>query len=146
MIRTNHLAGPPKRRIAVIAMPQPQKARLGSIGPGNPAGYGPPVAWTTISDEAPESSANFISSVISRQAVAVLKTPGTLNYTPAPSGPAPNVPPWNSWLQPNCPPDASAAEQSPLASVATSNAFWVGVGLLTSAAAAMYLLNGTKGR
>jgi hypothetical protein len=146
MIRTDRLQGPPTRRIAVIAMPRPQRARLGIIRPGDPAGYGPPLAWTTISDMQPESSMNFISSVIARQALAVQATPGTLTYTPAPAGPAPNVPPWNSWLQPNCAP--SAAGSSPvtaaLAAAAGNDAFWIGAGLAAAAAGALYLLR--KGR
>lgn len=144
MIRSNHLAGPPKRRIAVIAMPRPQKARLGSIGPGEPAGYGPPLGWTTISDMQPESSANFMSTVISRQQNAVLNTPGTLRYTPAATQPAPNVPPWNSWLQPNCPPDSpggsgSGSGSSVIATAATSPLFWAGLG-----AAALFLFSGSR--
>ena len=148
MIRTNPHAQP-KRRIAVIAIPRPQQARLGVIRDGNPASYGPPVAWTTISTEGPESSSNFLSSVLARQAAAAIDTPGTLNYTPAPSAPAMNVPPWNSWLQPNCPPmspeeEAAAAAADPAAG-ATQDLFWVGVGLITSAAAVAYLF-GKKGR
>lgn len=146
MIRTHQLQGPPKRRIAVIAMPRPQKARLGSIGPGEPAGYGPPLGWTTLSDMQPESSMNFISTVMSKQALAVLQTPGTLNYTPAPTGPPQNVPPWNSWLQPNCPPAADSGS-GPVASILASGGsdlFWTGVGLLTSAAALAYLFGKGK--
>ena len=59
MIRSR-LEGPPRRRLAVIALPQAQRARLGSIGEAPAA----PVAWTTISDEAPESSANWLSYVL----------------------------------------------------------------------------------
>ena len=145
MIRTDRLQGPPTRRIAVIGMPRPQKARLGIIRPGDPSGYGPPLAWTTISDMQPESSMNFISSVIARQALAVQATPGSLTYTPAPSGPAPNVPPWNSWLQPNC--DPAAAGSSPaavIAAAAGNDAFWIGAGLAAAAAAALYLLRKGK--
>lgn len=144
MIRSNHLAGPPTRRIAVIAMPRPQRARLGIIRPGDPAGYGPPLAWTTISDMAPESSMNFISSVLTRQQLAVQTTPGTLTYTPAPNGPMPNIPPWNSWLQPNCPPTAAngSAPASAAGTTVMSDGAWIGAGLLALGLGALYLLKG----
>jgi hypothetical protein len=144
MIRTDRLQGPPTRRIAVIAMPRPQRARLGIIRPGDPAGYGPPLAWTTISDMQPESSMNFMSAVIARQALAMQTTPGTLMYTPAPIGPAPNVPPWNSWLQPNCPPSAINSAAGTIAQMAGNESFWIGAGLAAAAASALYLLRKGK--
>jgi hypothetical protein len=155
MIRTN-LQTVPKRRLAVIAIPRPQQTRLGVIRDGNPAGYGPPVAWTTISNEGPESTGNFLSSVMAKQQYATLNTPGTLSYTPAAGmSPAENVPPWNSWLQPNCPPGSPAAAASSATPAAAAAAalgsppdfFWVAVGLMTSAAAAVYLYQAAqKGR
>lgn len=144
MIRTNHAGTAPKRRIAVIAMPRPQRARLGSIGDGSPAGYGAPAAWTTITDEGPESSSNFISSVLNRQTYAAINTPGTLNYTPAPSGPAPNVAPWNSWLQPNCPPAEDSGGAGIIANASNGEIFWGALGLISAAAAALYLANHHK--
>lgn len=148
MTRTHQLQGQPKRRIAVIAMPRPQKARLGSIGPGEPAGYGPPLGWTTLNDMQPESSMNFISSVIAKQALAVLQTPGTLSYTPAPTGPPQNVPPWNSWLQPNCPPAAAdsgpAGDAAAILSATGGGSFWLGFGLVASAAFIGYAMGKGK--
>jgi hypothetical protein len=151
MIRTNPHSTP-KRRIAVIAIPRPQQTRLGVIRNGDPASYGPPVAWTTISAEGPESSSNFLTSVMARQQLATLNTPGTLTYTPAPTAPVENVAPWNSWLQPNCPPPATpeqaaaAAAASGVVPGAPLDLFWVAVGLATSAAAIAYLARGKKGK
>jgi hypothetical protein len=148
MIRTNPHSIP-TRRIAVIAIPRPQQTRLGVIRNGDPAGYGPPVAWTTISAEGPESSANFLSSVIARQQAATTSTPGTLTYTPAGTLPTPNVPPWNSWLQPNCPPqtpEQAAAAAAASGGSAPLDLFWTAVGVVTGAAAIAYLARGKKGK
>lgn len=99
-----------RRRIAVIEMPRPQRARMGSIGQ-TPA---PILAWTTINDSTPDSSDNFMAQVINRQNWARLNQSGTLAYTPASVTPAPNVAPWNSWLQPSCEPgQGSAAAETP---------------------------------
>lgn len=148
MIRTNPNVQP-KRRLAVIGIPRPQQARLGVIRDGNPASYGQPVAWTTITTEGPESSSNFLSSIMARQQAATLTTPGTLTYTPAPSGPAVNIPPWNSWLQPNCPPptpeEAAAAAADGSAPATAPDLFWVGAGVVTALAAFSYFF-GKKGK
>jgi hypothetical protein len=115
MIRT-HFTGMPTRRLAVVDMSRPQRARLGSIGNGDPAmSRDGAVAWTTVSDEAPESSANFIASTISAQNAAATTTPGTLTWTPANTTPAQNVAPWNSWTQPNCLPAGLTPPSTPSA-------------------------------
>lgn len=146
----------------MVQMARPQSARLGSIRPGA-AGYGasadaggqliglsPVVAWTTISDEAPDSSANFMSVVLQRQAAARQSTPGTLNYTPASDTPAANVTPWNSWLSPNCPLPGSVPATATDAATAASadngmSKFWAVVGLLGAAASTVYLLRSVAG-
>ena len=147
MIRTNPAQGNPARRIAVIQIPRAQTARLGYIRPAPP----PVTAWTTISDEPPDSSANWISYILMGQARTRETTPGTLTYTPTSDTPAANVAPWNSWLSPNCPPngaeaDASAAAPATAAPAGAAglNPFWVGVGIAASLAAFAYSLG--KGR
>lgn len=159
MIRTQLNQPQPKRRIAVIEIPR-QQARLGHLGVirnGPVAAAGASLGWTTISDEAPDSSANFMSSVIQQQQSAQLTTPGTLTYTPASATPAQNVSPWNSWLQPNCPPgsanDAATSPSDPSAIAQTAavptdehSTLWLLVGLLGAAASATYLYRSAKGR
>lgn len=121
MIRS-HFTGVPTRRLAVVQI-QRQTARLGHLGiirngpqyPNRDA-Y---AAWTTINDETPESSANFMASVISDQNSARTSTPGTLSYTPANNTPAPPVAPWNSWLQPNCTPAGTSTPATPTAQIET---------------------------
>jgi len=137
MIRS-HNEGTPKRRIAIIQMPRPQRARMGSIGPVPP----PPTAWTTISDETPESSANWIASIMQRQATARETTPGTLTYTPAATTPAPYVAPWNSWLSPNCPPAGATAAPEPATVKPTK--WWLILGAIGAAASLKYLLSDEK--
>jgi hypothetical protein len=83
----------PTRRIAVIGIPRPQQTRLGMI---RPARSGEPLGWCTVSDEGPESSANFLATASMRQRAATQQTPGTLLYTPACYTPAENLAPWNS--------------------------------------------------
>ena len=164
MIHSSFLRAAPTRRIAVIGIPRPQPARLGRLGIIRNASIDPingPEAWTTISDQVPDSADNFMSSVIQSQNAAVLQTPGTLTYTPASNTPPQNVAPWNSWLQPNCYPDPTgtsvaadgstpaAAGNSPTAMAATSSLssptatspspLWWIVGLLGAAASATYL-------
>lgn len=163
MIRTNYFQPAPTRRIGVIALPRPQQARLGRLGVIRNA-LPPPVAWTTISDQVPDSADNFLSSVIQSQNAAILATPGTLTYTPASNTPAQNVAPWNSWLQPNCYPDPTGpSDQSAGAPDATGAApatnqprsalnsgspspFWLIVGILGAAASATYLYEQTTRR
>lgn len=137
MIRATSF-NPPKRRIAVIEIPRPQRARLGSIRNGDPS---PIVAWTTLTDEAPESSANWMSLILTQQAQTRQTTPGTLVYTPASDTPQQNVAPWNSWLQPNCPPGtaADATATDPAAPRAVSKLLLLFTGI-TAAAAAAYLM------
>jgi len=131
MIRS-HFAGVPTRRLAVVEI-QRQRARLGHlVGLIGPGGQVPnrdtAVAWTTVNDETPDSSGNFLSSVIADQNSARTSMPGTLAYTPANTTPPPVVAPWNSWLQPNCAP-AGSIPTTPNAQVTapTSNALsgWV---------------------
>jgi hypothetical protein len=140
MIRS-HEQGTPKRRIAVIEIHRPQRARMGSIGPAPP----PVLAWTTISDEPADSSANWLSMKLLEQARARQTTPGTLTYTPASDTPAPNVAPWNSWLMPNCDPTSADATPAPPApSVAGTSDYpkvWLAIGLITAAASLTYLFN-----
>lgn len=159
MIRTQHSAAAPSRRIAVIGIPRPQPARLGRLGIIRDGSIDPingPEAWTTISDQVPDSADNFLSSVIQSQNAAILKTPGTLTYTPASITPGQNVAPWNSWLQPNCYPDATGNTTGADGSTTPANGdtnqnagalnsgsgpspLWWIVGLLGAAASATYL-------
>ena len=147
MIRTTPASQ--KRRIAVIAVPRPQRARLGLISDGWPTPPGTP--WTTISLELPDSSANWIGYKLTEQAIARQTTPGTLSYTPASSTPAPNVAPWNSWLSPNCGPAASSSATDALGAAATPSTrswLWLLIGGLGAAASAVYLYQAAeyKGR
>jgi hypothetical protein len=120
MIRT-HFTGAPTRRLAVVEI-QRNKARLGHLGVIRDGGNFPnresAVAWTTVSDETPESTGNFLASVIADQNAARTQTPGTLAYTPANTTPPQPVAPWNSWLQPNCQPPNTAAPATPTAQIA----------------------------
>lgn len=133
--------GNPARRIAIIKMPRPQRARMGSIRAEPP----PPIGWTTITDEAPDSSANWLSYVLMGQARTRENTPGTLTYTPASDTPGQNVAPWNNWLSPNCPPAAAAPDATAAASPDYSKLLIV-FGLVGAAAAATYLVNSAGGR
>lgn len=147
MIRTHFNAPPPKRRIAVIQIPRPQRARMGSIGNGQPAGPG--VAYTTVSLESPDSSANWMSLQMLRQAAAAQNTPGTLIYTPANNTPAANVAPWNSWLSPNCPPAADSSVSTAAAVTASLGKFgwlWLAAGVVGGLASMKYILADDKGR
>lgn len=157
MIHTR-LEGPAKRRIAIIAIPKPQRTRLGRMGVIRNAPT-PPVAWTTISDATPDSADGWLSSVIGAQQTASQSTPGTLTYTPAATTPPPPVAPWNSWGVSNCgqtDPQGSSAPSSPIAIAPAANGsaaagggpsaapvpgsnFWAIVGLLGAAAAIVYL-------
>jgi hypothetical protein len=148
MIRTNHLAGPPARRIAVIEMPRPQRARMGSIGcAADYPSRNTAISWTTVTTEAPESTGNFMSSVLAKQNLARTTTPGTLTYTPANNTPAQNVAPWNSWLQPNCPPGGMNPPATATAddSVPAPRSPWlILIGVIGGLASAKYLLNGGR--
>lgn len=127
---------------------------MGSIGNGQPARTSA-IAWTTISDEPADSSANWMSSKLLEQARARETTPGTLNYTPASNTPAQNVAPWNSWLTPNCwpPPQAGggaapATDDSAIraAAVPGPSRLVLVFGALVAAASATYLINSVSGR
>ena len=147
MIRTTQ-PGNQKRRLAVIAIPRPQQARLGVIRTGWPA-RDTTEAWTTISDEEPDSSANWLSYQMTQQAAARQTTPGTLVYTPASSTPAENVAPWNSWISPNCPaPSATVPTSTSTTKLPGKNWLWLLVGGLGAAASAVYLYQSAeyKGR
>lgn len=163
MIRTSHLQGPSTRRIAVIEMPRPQRARLGVIRAEDWPEDRVTAGWTTVAFENPaDSSANFLAGVVAQQNAAMQQTPGTLTYAPAAIYPTPNVSPWNSWLQPNCPPGAqpangsSAASPSPASSPdaspspasgsgAPTSPVWIALGILGALASAKYLF-GKEGR
>jgi hypothetical protein len=149
MIRTKAFQPAAARRIAVIGIPRPQQARLGRLGiirNATAASIPGAVAWTTISDQVPDSADNFLSSVIQSQNAAILATPGTLTYTPASVTPPQNVAPWNSWLQPNCYPDATDATTAAAAPVPQTpvSPFWWVVGILGAAASATYLYEQAK--
>lgn len=145
MIRTT-LQGTSKRRIAVIRIPRPQSARLGSVGAPPPPAY----AWTTVSDEDPSTADNWQSYVLMNQARARETTPGTLNYTPASDTPAPNVAPWNSWLMPNCGAGSATPAPDPGAAAAAAPAdyskLWLLIGLVGAAASLTYLANSAAER
>ncbi len=142
MIHTTE--GTQKRRIAVIAVPRPQRARMGYIRQGGPVPAGTP--WTTIAFETPDSSAGWISTQLLQQAQARQTTPGTLSYTPASVTPAPNVSPWNSWLSPNCPDGSTTAADSSGAPITPAGRSWLWaiVGVLGAAASAVYLYENAK--
>lgn len=155
MIRNNHLAGPPARRIAIIEMPRPQRARMGSVGCSeNYPNRNTAIAWTTVTTEGPESTGNFMASVIAKQNNARVTTPGTLTYTPANNTPQPNVAPWNSWLQPNCPDPGSAPAPTPDAQTMTTTGappasigrspWFILLGVIGGLASAKYLLDGAR--
>jgi hypothetical protein len=136
---------PAARRIAVIQVARPQRARMGSI-----ATAGDPYrSWTTISDATPDSVDNFQAMTMTRQTRSRQTTPGTLVYTPASDHAAPNVAPWNSWLQPNCfTPAQTAAAAAAAAQTQGNKGLWWIVGVLTAAASATYLYRSAseKGR
>lgn len=146
MIRS-HFEGVPNRRIAIIELPRPQAARLGIIRPGEPA-RDTAVAWTTVSNEPAESSANFIAMTINRQNLASTQTPGLLTFTPANTTPAPNVAPWNSWLDPNCLPPGVAAPPTPTAQLAPAadpvSKWLIFAGLIGGLAALKAMVGGRK--
>ena len=149
MIRTSNLAGPATRRIAVIELPRPQKARMGSIGCGSDhPTRDTAIAWTTVSTEAPESTGNFLASVIRNQNQARTTTPGTLTYTPANNTPAPNVAPWNSWVQPNCPgtaaPVATPDAQTAVPKNGGRSSWFILLGVIGGLASMKYLIDGRK--
>lgn len=108
------------------------------------------VAWTTISDEAPDSSANWLSYKLMEQATARDTTPGTLTYTPANNTPGMNVAPWNSWLSPNCPPagymPAPATADPGTAMAGDHSNLWLLFGGVAAAAGALYIANNIGGR
>jgi hypothetical protein len=145
------LHGPPRRRIAVIAVPRPMRARLGRMGiirDGEPATAG---VLTTLTDATPDTSDNWIASVIQQQQNALLTTPGTLQYIPAPRTPYPIVAPWNAWGTFNC--DAGSPAIAPLVPVAangdpaqppcTLSRLFLMMGAVAGLA---WLLNGKAGR
>jgi len=145
MIHTTQ-QGTPKRRIAVVQVPRPQRARMGSIGPGfagSSSAGGSRVAWTTISDAPPDSSQNWLSLKLREQARARETTPGSLAYTPASSTPRQNTPPWNSWSMPNCGPfnEPPPAEQPAAAPPDKKEKLWLAIGLLGAAASLTYLMS-----
>lgn len=150
MIR-NHFNDPPRRRLAVVELPRPQRARLGHLGVIRDGAAFPSrdtaAAWTTTSPELPESSGNFMASVISAQNANSTTTPGTLTYTPAQSTPAPNVAPWNSWQQPNCLPPGIAIASGPnpqaaaMVPASSTSAWLILAGLVGGLAALKTLLD-----
>jgi hypothetical protein len=107
---------------------------MGSVGQPLP----PVLAWSTISDEAPDSSANWLSYKLQEQARARETTPGTLTYTPANDTPSWNVAPWNSWISPNCDPGQLAA---PTPAPRDYTKLWLLFGGLTAAASLLYIAN-----
>jgi len=131
-----------KRRIAVIRPAATHTARLGSIS--GSAVAGPHMAYTTLSVMEPESSQNWMSEILARQDRARTETPGTLYYTPANRTPAPNVAPWNSWRQPNCP-ATIAAPIAQAAAVETESKFWLIVGALGAVASGLYIVKNLAG-
>lgn len=140
----------PRRRLAVISVPRPQKARLGRIlaeqweirNTQN-------TAWTTVADATPDTTDNWLSYVLQAQALARETTPGTLSYTPANNTPQVNVAPYNSWLSPNSfacgtaipggPPTPDAPQPS---APRTVSPWWLLIGAIGAAASAKYLLTG----
>lgn len=171
MIR-HTLNGPPARRIAVIQVPRAQVSRLGwirsrqwVIGPNTTALN----SWTPVHDLAPTLAAHdspltsdsWQALILQRQQMAGLRTPGTLEYVPAPSPPsgATIVAPWNSWGTSDCNPlsgnlavmgapspaaIASAAAAPPSAN--SSDRAWIIVaGIVGTVASLMYLKQSTKG-
>lgn len=149
MIRTRS-AIIPTRRIAVIEMPR-RAARIGTIRSATLPLRDYVVGWSTVNDEPPESSGNFLSTVLAQQDQARLNTPGTLDYTPASDTPTPNVAPWNSWQSPNCPADVpawtpdGATPAAPPAEPGGVPFVWAIAGILAAAAAAKYVFSG-KGK
>jgi hypothetical protein len=137
-----HSTTAPRRRIAVIRMPRPNRARMGSIGPIPAPAYG----WTTISDATPDSSANWLSYVVKQQNQTALTTPGTLDYTPAALTPPAVVAPWNSWNAPNCPPlRLPAVSPAAAATVsATTPTDWPKTAALLAAAAGLVFYFGRR--
>lgn len=132
---------PQKRRIAVVKVNRPQQARMGSVGSA-PQARTSVISWSPTAPAPPDSSANWMSSVLQAQDQARMTTPGTFSYTPASTTPAPNVAPWNSWLQPNCDngPTPANAGVDPGATPPDSGWFWKALGLLGGAAASVYLV------
>lgn len=134
MTRTTNAA--PQRRIAIIGIPRPQQTRLGMI---RPARMGEAIGWCTVTDEAPESSGNFLATALMRQRIASQQTPGTLLYTPAPHTPNMNLAPWNlEWTR-----YRSRHLDTPVPGSFTANPLlWFGIGVAASVTAAALM----KGR
>jgi len=130
-----------QRRIAIVKRPRPHQARLGMIRAGVLPLRDNTVAWATISDSTPDSSDNWLSTILMQQSQARLATPGTLTYTPASTTPAPAVAPWNSWAQPNCG-DTGAAQigvDNASPGAPSDSLFWKIVGASAIAASAVFI-------
>lgn len=166
MIHTT-LHGPPaaaRRRIAVLEIPRTEAMRLGRIGTiraepysvsgnGSDSGisaYGVDVysgVYPTVTDDpAPSSAAQWLASIVQTQANARETTPGTLTYTPAPAGPAPNVAPWNSWAGP-CATGTATSSAPAVTGSRSDHKFWLWLAAgLGAAGSAVYLYDHAKGR
>lgn len=165
------MRGPASRRIAVIQIPRAQVSRLGTIraeqwlaGPNTTALN----AWTPLYDLTQTLARNNSSltpeewqaQLLREQSAASEQTPGTLSYTPAPSGPsgATISPPWSRWSTSGCNPQTANGSGVPApasiaaASVPGAPAFGSGssgwliiAGILGAAASLMYLKQSGKG-
>jgi hypothetical protein len=157
MIHT--LRGEPRRRIAVIQIPRGQRSRLGIIrsenwvaGP-NTTGLNSLVplsdlTTTLMANGSSTTPEEWMAVILQRQAQAQLQTPGTLNYTAAPSPPsgATIEAPWASWQTADCNPDAgslsSIGAQSPAAAAAagqSDNTWYLIAAAIGAVASLVYL-------
>jgi hypothetical protein len=111
-----------------------------------PARSGQPLGWCTVSDEGPESSANFLATVLMRQRSATHQTPGTLLYTPACYTPSENLAPWNSaWTNYRSRVNATSQDSAPAAGGGTGqHLLWMALTVAASVAAASLLTKGRK--
>lgn len=169
MIHTLRGVSDQRRRIGVIQIPRAQRSRLGTIrseewisGPNTtslstltPVSDLMPVMLQNASSTTPEQ---WMASILQRQAAAVLQTPGTLTYTPAPPNPsgATIEAPWASWQTGDCNPAAGSLTPlgvtSPAAAAAgaltgeSDNTWLIIAGLIGAAASLVYLKNSANRR
>jgi hypothetical protein len=134
------------RRVAVVDIPRTASNRLGMIRKAHPY-----ISMVTITDEPQSTAAQWLPAILAAQSLANETTPGTLQYTPAPTVTPPIVPRWNSWAGP-CNPQydqgMNAGSVVPIPSTPDSgygggdSFWWWVVAGLGAAASAAYLLRG----
>ena len=139
MTHTLSGASTPRRRIAVIEIPQTQRTRLGTIRQGQPF-----VSLVPVGNEPPSNASTWLASVLASQSTTRETTPGTLIYTPAPAAAPSPVAPWNSWAGPCAiaqPSGSGATSSSTSTSTTNHSSLWLIAAALGAAASVAYLID-----